>query len=522
MARETDNAANATEAAAKAGERAATKMTKAGERVAAETADQIENASKASGPRLSLVDPKPRIPRGQVLVVANRYHIVLVPGFAGFDALGQVEYYTGVTSLFQTWKNSTAAILHYFDNLPTAAVRTRAKRLCAFLAKRMVRGEILEGDKVVLVGHSTGGLDIRQLMRDLHDSHDLPVYADGGASVTGRDIRSRIDTVVFLSVPHWGTNIADWVHSHPAWRRLIIAELRAAIAGSQVYLVDSIEARITGGIGSFAGTDLLLAAKDALTEANENYGARSPSRTADAQEAASELALYLRHASSDFGAIDDLTSQANDPKQKSPAHWDEDERERELELWRGSPSEDYPPIRTLSFATVGGRPFRFPSGARAPVWELTRPWTYPELAKDAKLSAGTDLAYRFCYRACAGGPFRWPKHPGRVSRVLGPAPPDPLELWDNDGIVNTASMFWPEGETVLLMGDHLDIVGHYHLVPAQETSDNHKDQPARRYRSYDALKSTPQFTAERFDEVWTQIFDFATQHVAAAVAEGGV
>ena len=100
--------------------------------------------------------------------LSNRYHIVLVPGFAGFDALGQVEYYAGVTSLFQTWSDSAPAVLHYFDNLPTAAVRTRAKRLCAYLAKRIVRGEILDGDKVVLVGHSTGGLDIRQLMRDLY------------------------------------------------------------------------------------------------------------------------------------------------------------------------------------------------------------------------------------------------------------------------------------------------------------------------------------------------------------------
>jgi len=164
----------------------------------------------------------------------------------------------------------------------------------------------------------------------------------------------------------------------------------------------------------------------------------------------------------------------------------------------------------LSFATVAGRPFRFPSGARAPVWELTKPWTYPELAKDAKLSAGTDLSYRICYRACAGGPFNWPRHSGRVSCVLGPAPPDPLELWDNDGIVNTASMFWPEGQIVLLMGDHLDIVGHYQLVPAEDAADSHKHQPARRYRSYDALKSTPQFTSERFAKVWTQIFDFAT------------
>jgi len=287
-----------------------------------------------SGRRIATLERRPP----SEFSLSNRYHIVLVPGFAGFDALGQVEYYAGVTSLFQAWSDSAPAVLHYFDNLPTAAVRTRAKRLCAYLAKRIVRGQILPGDKVTLVGHSTGGLDIRQLMRDLHDSPDAPVYADGGATVLARDIRSRIDAVVFLSVPHWGTNIADWVHSHPAWRTLIIAELRAAITGSQIYLVDNVEAEIIGGIASFTDTDLLLAVKDALTEANENYGARSPSRTADAQEAASELALYLRHASSDFAAIDDLTSQAHDSKQKSPAHWDEDERKRELELWRGSAS----------------------------------------------------------------------------------------------------------------------------------------------------------------------------------------
>jgi len=32
--------------------------------------------------------------------VSSRRHIILVPGFAGFDALGQLEYYAGVTPLF--------------------------------------------------------------------------------------------------------------------------------------------------------------------------------------------------------------------------------------------------------------------------------------------------------------------------------------------------------------------------------------------------------------------------------------
>ena len=31
----------------------------------------------------------------------TRCHIVLVPGFDSFDALGRVEYYAGITRLFQ-------------------------------------------------------------------------------------------------------------------------------------------------------------------------------------------------------------------------------------------------------------------------------------------------------------------------------------------------------------------------------------------------------------------------------------
>ena len=436
----------------------------------------------------------------------NRFHIVLVPGFGGFDALGQVHYYAGITSLFRKWRNKSPVpvVLHYFDNLPTAAVRTRATRLRAYLAKRIARGEILEKDKIILVGHSTGGLDIRQLVCDLHHRDNDRDY-DGGYFVRGQTIRECLDGVVFLSVPHWGTNVADWVHSHPVLREAGIAELRAAVAGSQVYLLDKIESQIAEGAAFFTEAELLLALRDALTEANEHYGKPGPSRTADAEEAASDLALYFRLMSSDFHVINDLTSQPQDPGKKSPAHFDDEERKKELALWRD------PSIRTVSYVTVGGRPFRFRSGCPAPVWELTNPFTYPEIAKDRQLSAKTDLSYRLCYRACAGGPFRWPTLAGKVTRVLGKAPPEPIELWDNDGIVNTASMLWPKGETVLVLADHLDIVGHYKLVKvAQHEREVDGCEPARTYQAYDALRSAPRFTSEMFEEVWTEIFDFAT------------
>ena len=80
-----------------------------------------------------------------------------------------------------------------------------------------------------------------------------------------------------------------------------------------------------------------------------------------------------------------------------------------------------------------------------------------------------------------------------------------MAVWDNDGIVNTTSMLWPDlQETRLVAADHLDIVGHYVLrdtVPSPDAS-------GRRYASVDALKSHTAFTQDAFDRVWEDVFDF--------------
>jgi len=424
----------------------------------------------------------------------NRTHIVLIPGFAGFDALGQLEYYGGVTGLFP--RRSENAVLHYFDNFPTAAVVTRAARLRSYLAKRMARGEISTRDDVVLVGHSTGGLDIRRLLLDLGDlaERNRPIMVDGRVPVEPKTILERVHRVVFLSVPHWGTNIADWVHAEWVWRKVVIANLRGVVAGSQLLLVDRIESAIAANAASLSGAELLLAVQDALDEANENNGRPSPMRTAEAQEAASQLALYLRHMASDFGAIDDLTScPPGDGEPVSPAHFDVAHRKEELEALGN--------IEFRSYMTIGRRTFRFDPGTPAPPWELAKPWTYPEFSKDRALSAGTDIAYRTCYRACAGGPFEKPVGGGKVTRRLKRAPRQPIEVWDNDGIVNTLSMLWPEGDNVLVAADHMDIVGHYKLVKAEPGG-------GRKYRAYDLLKSESGFSDEIFKQVWREIFAF--------------
>ena len=405
-----------------------------------------------------------------------RVHIVLVPGFAGFDALGQLEYYAGVTPQFADWKKASQrrehAVLHYFDNFPTAAVATRATRLRDYLAKRIARGEFSQGDTLALVGHSTGGLDIRYLLWELSHPLDKSYQVDG-TTVRARTILESIRHVVFLSVPQWGTNIANWVRDHSLWRTLIIADLRASVVASQVPLVDKIQEWISGWAAATTRLDLVYAIQDAFDEAETRLD-NDPTRTALAQEAASEIALWLRHIATDFNAINDLSSQppnvtnANPARSSSqhredqdedtsPAHFGPTARAHEIATWKKFH------IQTRSYATLGRRPFRFKEGSPAPRWDLLNPFGYPECTPRADHNGRTDIAYRYCYRACAGGPFTYPdpNHvPVPVPFAIAAQRPRPIELWDNDGIVNTASMLWPDGEKTLLVdGDHMDIAG---------------------------------------------------------------
>jgi triacylglycerol lipase len=434
----------------------------------------------------------------------NRTHIVMVPGFAGFDALGQLEYYAGVTPVFDVWRRQASdrrATIHYFDNLPTAGVRTRAKRLRSFLAKRIARGEFQAGDRLALVGHSTGGLDIRQLLIDLRkdpkrDAVD-GTHAASGAVPPGA-ILDMLQRIVFLSVPQAGTNIADWVRSHPVERKLFITQVRHLVnAASNSSAVDRLEAWVTEKMAAFTGADVLRAVQDTLKELDAPPRLDAE-RAAEAHESAAVLELWLRHIQSDFSAIDDLTSAAADEK-RSPAHRRGTELDEELASFKSCG------IETLSYATLGTRPFAFEPGARVAPWKLWSPRNFTELDPQPG-AAPTDIAYRLSYRACAGGPFTrvWSIDAPLACVGGEPIAGSSIETWDNDGVVNTASMFWPNGaDTKLVRGDHGDIIGHYRLAPEEPNADS-----SRRYHSYDLLGSGSGFSKQTFQAVWEETFDF--------------
>ena len=444
---------------------------------------------------------------------SSRVHIILVPGFAGFDALGQLEYYAGVTPQFRAWKKSGATdrqnvVLRYFDNFPTAAVITRAARLRDYLAKRIARGEFLHDDSLALVGHSTGGLDIRRLICDLvadvkKDAHaQFPVDGTHGSpfTVPAKEILRMVNHIVFLSVPQYGTNIADWVRGHTLGRKAVVAELRASVEASQIPVLDRLQNWISKSVAIATRLDLMKALQDALSEAEPPVVANHM-RVALAQEAASELALWLRHAATDFGAIEDLSA-VPDRNRISPAHFNEEMRKQEQDAWK------HHHILPRSYASVGARPFDFNPDQAAPRWDLLNPLSYPETTRHSRQSSKTDIVYRTCYRACAGGPFQYPD----IRNM--PTPPvlvdesgceRTIAVWDNDGIVNTASMLWPNaGQTVLVDADHMDVVGHFRRVKAPPP------ESGRKYQAYDLLKSGSGFDSNKFAQLWNSVFDFCT------------
>ena len=439
----------------------------------------------------------------------KRTHVVLVPGFGGFDALGELKYYAGITDVFLKWKEARAgrgndavgAVLHYYDNLPTASVAVRAKGLRLFLAKLMLRQVIEKSDAIALVGHSTGGLDIRQLLLDLKaPGGPGPLDGQPQATLSNQDILARIHRAAFLSVPQLGTNIADWVQAHGLTFKVLIHLLREAMGLAGILaVVDPMQIALK--LLDATGSGLLEAVADVTRDIDLRS---SPDRSlqADGRQALHDVDLWLSNVDEDFMAIRDLAS-ARPNDLAFTRLVDVAARGRRWE-------DDFDKIATRSYATIGRWPF---VGDGPPPGDLHKPASPMHLFHVARTDGGPhhpDIVYRIAYEACATGPFaspqpiaaRWLKALRPVDKPETYAP----RAWENDGVVNTASMLWPNGsDTLLVPGDHADIIGHFapRLIPGR--NDSSKD---RHYDAYDLLGSRSGFDKNSLEAVWTDVFDF--------------
>src|SRR5512134_2102945 len=127
------------------------------------------------------------------------HHIYLVPGFLGFANLGRITYFGHVRRIL-TERLAALGLephIHIVGTPPTASLPARAARLAEVIDATAQRG----GAPLHLIGHSSGGLDVRLLT------------APGVGLPTDVDVErlaSRVRTVVTVSTPHHGTPLASF------------------------------------------------------------------------------------------------------------------------------------------------------------------------------------------------------------------------------------------------------------------------------------------------------------------------
>ncbi len=378
----------------------------------------------------------------------RRHHIILVPGFAGFDILGPVNYYQGAASILRSVSSNRAPVcVHIFQNLPTSGVGTRAQGLGLWLESEVKRGCIQAQDRIHLIGHSTGGLDIRQYVIDLHRG---PPWLD--EEIT-QWVRHALSSVQFVSTPHRGTNLAYHVNRASPLPQVLIrfAFLSLHTLGPIFWAVVG---RTLRQLRTRPDAPTLT---DALIDTFANVGTLH----GGFEQAASRAVFYsimrwTNEMASDFAAIEDLcpSSTRHAPHAAGPIHGKQVPEETSL----------YNSVAVRSIVTgaapVQGGPFTI----------------YTVLDRMLRTSPPESLG-NACSLRVLGTP--------NATRWIVPT--------DHDGAVNSVSMVWPDPDRCeFVEADHADIIGHYGGIGA-----------------YDLLPSSVVFDDGRFHTVWSDIANFA-------------
>ena len=385
-------------------------------------------------------------------------HIVLVPGFGGFHALGSLRYYHGVTQAL----GFAPLVVHYFPNLPTASVQSRARQLRRWLGELQERGVIGRKDSIHLVGHSTGGLDIRQLLMDYRKDEETH-----GAS---EDVLGQIRTVQFISTPQHGTNMA---HRRRGFRvpsrvaRLLPRMLFETTRALREVGASFIGRRLQGFFPPSKGSpDWLDAAIQTMVGFDSS---KDPLERALARASYFETLRWLLDVSTDIAALSDLDPVWTPGSPVSPAHRTTTDAEQDFFRKHA--------IHCGSIVTVAKRPAANARGLYKRVYGMNARHPCRELGQAQSIP--------------------WLLEPEREARRLTPS--------DNDGIVNSVSMVWPDAESSFLVeADHADVIGHFRYAepPPNVT---------QRYYQYDLLCSGSDFGPDEFEALWRKIAAFTKQ-----------
>jgi triacylglycerol esterase/lipase EstA (alpha/beta hydrolase family) len=332
-----------------------------------------------------------------------RHHIVLVPGLFGFAKLGGFDYFMHVeealASRYLEQGESCEFVL--VSSPPTGSIVYRTEVLMDTITQRCAD----DAGSIHLVGHSTGGLDIR-LLTSPTAWPDPP------------DWLGRVRTATSISTPHYGTPLAYFL---------------TTLAGTRLLETLSLLTYATLRAG---GPPLTILAPliAALGRADRLFGVeiKAVERTTDLlvrflePEGQSEIRDWFEGIHRDQGAIIQLTPESMDIFNVGV--------------------EDNPDVRYASLVTRMP-----PPGAASLLRSLGSPISTLSAVVFSTLYVGAGRASRI---------YPPPNPSPEVREYLEAELGLPIDNSLNDGLVPTTSMVWGE---VIWAGtaDHLDVLGHF-------------------------------------------------------------
>jgi hypothetical protein len=341
--------------------------------------------------------------------------VYLAPGLFGFNQIGAYAYFKHLEkALLRRFADAGREVrLHLVEAAPTASIRRRAVTLVTEAARTL-----RAGDRVHLVGHSTGGLDARLVAS--------PTTTLGHPELAG--LRDSVRSVTTMNTPHYGTPLASFFATVSGQRLLYVLSALTVTAlkfGAPPLAVTSSLVASFGRVDRLFGLEVQLI--DKITEAIVRALDDASSR---------DLRGYLAGLRDDQGGILQLSPESMDVFSVAVA--------------------DNPNIYYQCTASYAPAP-----GVRHWARSLASPWTSPSATIFTTLYQLTAMQHRMY--PCEPSSTDWDRvlieQHGQVPAALA-----------NDGIVPFRSQLW--GKLVWAgQGDHLDVVGHF----AGARDDEHVD-----------------------------------------------
>src|SRR6478752_3415349 len=336
------------------------------------------------------------------------HRVYFVPGMFGFAHLAGYDYFKHVRAGLEQ-RFAQAGIEAVFEDVPappTSSLRYRSRILAATVAKSAAS----DTGPIHLIGHSTGGLDVRLV---------LSPKVNLGVAPEQLAWRDRVVSAVTINTPHYGTPLATYFATVSGTRVLYVLSLLTVVSltiGEPSLAIFSRLVAGVGGIDSLFGGDMKVFSR--VTDSVLRFVDR---------EGRGEIADFLSKVRIDQGAIIQIMPEA-------------------MDLFNAATVLDAR-VRYGCVVSAAAQPraMRF----------ARRLWS-PYAAFTAAIYA---TLYQFASQQSEVYPYARPSQ--RETEFLRVGIDHDVNGESNDGIVPTLSMLWGE---LLWAGeaDHLDVLGHFH------------------------------------------------------------